>query len=402
MLRAHLFERIQESSMQAVQPAVDAAALRRTEFPGVAEGIYMDAASMTPLPERTRRAVEEMNRRRSRIATLGTEELVDALRRARIAAARLVGAEPEEIALGWNTSFGINIAAQSLPVEPGATVVVSDREFPANVYPWMAMTGARLEVVPTDARGLPDEARILERLDRGDVSVFALSVVQFATGFQADVEQFGALCRARGIHFVVDAIQSLGQLPLDVRAAGVDVLACGGQKWLCSPFGTGFAYVRRELLERMEPRMVGWTGMRASADIGSLLDYRWEPRGDARRFEMSTLPFPDFQGFEKSLGLLMEVGVERIAEHLLAVQEPLVRWLAGHPEVQVASDLSRRHRSGILCIRPPEAEALHVALAEAGVVCALREGSLRFSPHLYNTPQEMETVVEVLEREMGR
>jgi selenocysteine lyase/cysteine desulfurase len=388
--------------MQAAQPALDAAALRESEFPGVAEGVYLDAASMAPLPERSRRAVEEMNRSRSRILSLRGAELIDALHRSRVAAARLIGAEPEEIALGGNTSFGINVAATALPVEPGSTVVVSDREFPANVYPWMAMRDARLDVVPTDARGLPDEARLRERLDRGDVSIFAVSAVQFASGWRADLPRLGAFCRERGIWFVVDAIQSLGQLPLDVREAKVDVLASGGHKWLCAPFGTGFAYVRRELLARMEPRVVGWTGMEPCADLNSLLDYRWEPLADARRFEVATLPFPDFHGFAAALGLLMEVGVGRIAEHVLEVQEPLVAWLAEHPEVQVVSDLAPARRSGVLCFRPPEPEATHQALAAAGVVCALREGAIRVSPHLYNTADEMRRVVEVLERETSR
>jgi selenocysteine lyase/cysteine desulfurase len=401
MLAAHHSQTFEESAMQAAQPALDAAALRESEFPGVAGGIYLDAASMAPLPERSRRAVEEMNRSRSRILSLRGAELIDALHRSRVAAARLIGAEPEEIALGGNTSFGINVAT-SLPVESGGAVVVSDREFPANVYPWMTMPEARLEVVPTDARGLPDEARLLERLDRGDVSIFAVSAVQFATGWRADLPRLGAFCRERGIFFVVDAIQSLGQLPLDVREAKVDVLASGGHKWLCAPFGTGFAYVRRELLGRMEPRVVGWTGMEPCADLNSLLDYRWEPLPDARRFEVATLPFPDFHGFAASLGLLMEVGVERIAAHVLAVQEPLVAWLGEHPEVEVVSDLEPARRSGVLCFRPPEPESTHRALAEAGIVCALREGAIRVSPHLYNTADEMRRVVEVLEGEVSR
>src|SRR5690606_25038292 len=113
------------------------------------------------------------------------------------------------------------------------------------------------------------EERLLERLDRGDVGVFAVSSVQFSTGFRADLERFGRFCRERDIFFVVDAIQSLGQIPLDVEAACIDIVATGGQKWLCAPFGTGFCYVRRGLLEQMEPLMVGWTGMTASADLGA-------------------------------------------------------------------------------------------------------------------------------------
>lgn len=383
--------------MPAPEPHFDVDRLRAEEFPAVGERIYLNAAAVTPLPERARRAVDRVNQARSRIHTLSDPDLLAGLATAREAAARLVGADADEIALGWNTSYGINLAALSLPVEPGTAVVASAGEFPTNIYPWMERERLRLEVVPRDARGWPDEARLLERLDRGDVSVLALSSVQFASGYRADLERFGRFCRERGIFLVVDGIQSLGQIPLDARAAGIDVLAAGGHKWLCSPFGTGFAYVRRELVERMEPRMVGWTGMASCADVESLLDYRWDPRADARRFEVGTLPFQDFAGFAASLGLLIEVGLPAIDAHLRAILDPVVTWVEASPEVEAASPTDAPHRSGIFCFRPPNVERVHAALSAAGVVCVVREGAIRLSPHLYNTRGELERVVELLE-----
>ena len=378
-------------------PAVDSLALRETEFPALGPGIYMNAASFTPLPERTRRVLRSFQDRRAALTDLGDDDLIAALASARRAAARLVGADAGEIALGWNASYGINLAAHCLPIERGSTIVVSDREFPANVYPWMARREARLETVPPDAGGRPDEARLLERLDRGDVSIFALSSVQFGTGYRADLERFGRFCRERGIFFVVDAIQSLGQRPLDVRAAEIDVLATGGHKWLCSPWGTGFAYVRRELIQRMEPAWVGWTGMTAAAALEGVMDYAWSPRSDARRFEGGTLAFDLFAGMAESIGLLLEVGVERIAAHLDDALEPLLAWLRATPEVEVVSDLDPAYRSAIVSFRPPAAERVFEALRAAGVTCALRSGAIRVAPHLYNTRSELERVVEILD-----
>lgn len=389
------------------QPAslatIDVGELRAREFPGVGETAYLNAASVTPLPQRTLRAVEEINRRRVRVDEWRDEAFGATLGRAREAAARLVGADADEIALGGNTSFGINLAAQCLPIPAGSTVVVSDREFPANVYPWMGPDcTARVEIVPTDARGRPDEDRILERLDRGDASVFALSSVQFATGYHADLPKLGRFCRERGIFFVVDAIQSLGQLPMDVREAEVDVLATGGHKWLCSPFGTGFAYVRREWIPRMQPRVVGWSSMRASAELTSLLDYRYEFVDAARKFEVATPPLADYAGMAASLELLLEVGPERIRAHLAELLDPLIARVEEHPEVEAVSDTSPERRSGIFCFRPPSPGAVFQALADAGVTCALREGAIRVSPHLYNDADDVARVVEVLEREGAR
>ncbi|HEU0079925.1 MAG TPA: aminotransferase class V-fold PLP-dependent enzyme [Longimicrobiaceae bacterium] len=379
------------------------AELRAREFPSLAGAAYLNAASVTPTPERTRRVLDALNRRRTDITGWTDDDFTAPLDAARAAAARLVGADADEIALGWNTSFGINLAAQCLPIPPGSTVVVSDREFPANVYPWMGPgCPGRLETVPADPLGRPDEERLLERLDRGDVSVLSVSAVQFATGWRADLPRLGRFCRERGIFFVVDAIQALGQLPLDVREAEVDVLATGAQKWLCGPFGTGFAYVRRELLSRMQPAVVGWTSLRASADFGNLLDYRYDFVESARRFEVGTPAFQDFAGMAASLEVLLEAGIAEVQAHVAGLLEPLEGWLADRPGYEVVSDRSPARRSGILCFRPPEPEAAFAALAAAGVACVLREGAVRLSPHLYNDADDLARVLEVLEREVAR
>jgi len=380
----------------------DLAEVRRTEFPFVAAAPYLNAASVSPVPERARQAMDAYNLRRSDVHALRGDDFEPTLDRARLAAARLIGAEPEEIALQANTSYGINLAAQCLPLQPGQRVVVSAREFPANVYPWMELErsrGVRVDVVPADALGRPDEDRLYAELDRGDVGIFALSAVQYINGYAADVEAFGRFCRDRGIWFVVDAIQSLGQVPLDVRAARIDVLATGGHKWLCAPFGTGFAYVRRELVTRLEPRVVGWTAMQGTLDYNRLADYRYEFWETARRFEVATQPFQDQAALAESVNLLREVGPERIRRHVLALLDPLIDWIRESGFAQIVSDLRPERRSGILAFRPRDAEQVYHALSRAGVGCVLREGCIRLSPHLYNTAEEIGEVIDVLAEE---
>jgi cysteine desulfurase / selenocysteine lyase len=385
----------------ATRPAPDFAALRAREFPYVTGAPYLNAASVAPVPERARRAVEAYNRLRGDPGAFRGEHFEPVLARCREAAARLIGAGADEIALLPNTSFGINLAAQGLPLEPGRRVLLSDREFPANVYPWMALgrqTGARVDVVPADGRGHPDEDRLLEEVARGDVGVLALSAVQFTDGWRAELARFGRACREHGTFFVVDAIQALGHTPLDVREAQVDVLATGGQKWLCSPFGTGFTYVRQSLQEWLEPRTIGWTAMTASADFADVLGYRWEMLDDARRYEVATQPFQDYAGMAESLALLAEAGPDCILAHATGLLDPLVAWLAERG-IPVASDLRPERRSGILAFRPADPGGCWRALARAGVGCVVREGAVRLSPHLYNTADDLARVIEVLETE---
>ena len=188
--------------------------LRATEFPWTADTVYLNNASVGPLPERTRRLLDQFNAKRTAPHLLPDRDLFAALQAAREAVARLLNAETGEIALAVNTSYGLNLAARSLPIEPGEIVLVSDREFPANMYPWLMLEkrGVIIETVPTTKDGLPDEARILERLRDPKVRVLAISFVQFSNGFRADLKKLGAAARANGTYFVVDGIQGVGNL----------------------------------------------------------------------------------------------------------------------------------------------------------------------------------------------
>ena len=225
---------------------LDVEQLRRTEFPwaDTGESIYLNAASTGPLPERCVRAQDAFTRKRAAPHRLSLEEQFGVLSACRERLAALVGAEVGEIALAANTGAGINLAAWALPLGPGDVVVIPDLEFPANVYPWMAASAVRgftLERIPA-RNGLLDETALLRALERPGVRVLAVSWVGFATGVVADLDLLGQACSSRGIRFVVDAIQGLGALTLDVARTPIDLLACGGQKWLLSPWGTGFTF----------------------------------------------------------------------------------------------------------------------------------------------------------------
>jgi cysteine desulfurase / selenocysteine lyase len=376
---------------------LDVTGLRAGEFPWTADTIYLNNASIGPLPERTRLVLEEFNRRRTMPFRLPDRDLFGTLTEGRRLVAQLLSVSPGEVALTVNTGFGLAVVARALPLRAGDVVLVSDREFPANVYPWMRLreTGVTMELVPTTPEGWPDEARLLERLEDPRVRVLAVSLVQFSSGYLADLAALSAATRRTGAYLVVDAIQAIGQVPVDLSRIQVDVLACGGQKWLLSPWGSGFLYVRRELIPTLDPPVTGWMAFEGTDDLTRLTRYDDTLRADARRFEQITLPYQDFAGLNASLGLLLELGVDRIAEHLRRLQEPLVRW-AGRSGGRIVSPRDT-HRSGILAVAPAAVEEAFRRLKAARIICSLREGSIRLSPHAYNTVEEMERVVEVLE-----
>ena len=372
--------------------------LRATEFPWTADTVYLNNASIGPLPERTRRYLDQFNAKRTAPHLLPDRDIFAGLAAAREAVARLINAEAAEIALATNTTYGLNVAATSLPIQAGEVVLVSDREFPANMYPWLMLEkrGVTIEKVPTTKDGFPDEARILERLRDPKVRVLAISFVQFSNGFRADLKKLGAAAKANGSYFVVDAIQGIGNSALDVKDMPVDIMSCGGQKWLLSPWGSGFVYVRKELIAKLEPAVVSWMAFEGTDDFSHLVEYNPVFREDARRFEMITLPYQDILGFATSLELLEEVGLRNVVEVTQSLHQPVLKWADEHG-VRIASPRDERHRSAILCVAPPKAaEAFH-HVKRARVVCALREGAIRLSPHFYNTVEEMEKVVEVLD-----
>ena len=391
---------------------LEAAALdvvRDVEFPHLGGCTFLNAASFGPLPVRTRAAVEDLLRMRAEEPQrFAAHDLFGEMDRCRRAAARLVGARPDEIALGPGTSFGLYLAATLYPqwcrregrAIEDTTLLVSDREFPANVQPWLGLRrrGARAELIATDERGFPREDALLDRLADGDVGLLAISAVQFANGYRADLERLGAACRDAGALFVVDAAQAAGVMPIDVERMQIDVLACGGQKWLLSPHGSGFAFVRRALCERLEPPLRGWMAVQAADDFASLLDYDAPLHEDARRFEIGSPIVHDQVALTRSIELLLEVGVPAIEAHTTALLAPLREWIDGSAHARLASPPLGRASSAIVCVALPDSAAAYDALRRAGVVCALREGVLRFSPHLYNTKDEMAGLIRLLDQ----
>ena len=375
----------------------DVERLRREEFPWAAAGeaVYLDAASTGPLPERTLRAQADFSRKRAAPHRLSHEEQFSVLDRCRMLLAELIGAGEGTIALSVNTGAGINLAAWGLPLGAGSVVVLPDLEFPANVYPWMAaaqVRGYSVRVVPA-RDGLLDEEALFAALDEPGTRVLSLSWVGFSTGFVADLPRLSEACRARDVWLVVDGMQGVGVLPLDVGRTHVDLIACGGQKWLLSPWGSGFIYVHPAMLEVLAPQPVSWMAVRGSDDFTSLVDYDLTWRDGARRFEQITVPFQDFAGMAASLELLRELGHAAVHAHVAARAGELADG-ARAAGVDVVTPAGRR--AGIVTVRPHDVERASEQLREARVIHSVREGTIRLSPHCYTTSEDVRVALGAL------
>ncbi|MDY6949075.1 MAG: aminotransferase class V-fold PLP-dependent enzyme [Pseudomonadota bacterium] len=381
--------------------AFDVARLRAAEFPWseAGEKIYLNNAGTGPLPRRTVAALNDWAERRTKPWEVPDREvLFPALQRVRERCARLVGARSSEIALVNNTSFGLNLAARSLPLQRGDVVLVSDREFPSVIYAWRAIErerGIRLRIVPI-RDGLLDEDALLQALQETDVRVVTVSWVSFATGQRIDLQRLGRACRERGVFLVVDAMQGLGVVPFDVTTCGADIVACGGYKWLLSPWGAGFVYVREALIMQLTPPIVGWFVGPASEDYGRLLDYDLRFYASARRFEVMALQAQEFIAMGRSLDLLSELGTHAVADHIEMLTGRIIDWVRTRSDMRLITPADSNQRAGIVCVAPADPRVASQRLSEAGVVHSLREGAIRFAPHCYNTVEEIDAAFSVL------
>jgi selenocysteine lyase/cysteine desulfurase len=364
-------------------------------FPVTKKFIYFNHAAVAPISLRVADAVGQFNHEALHEGYTAGPRWVKHMERTRAHAAQLIGAVPEEIAFVKNTSHGLSLVARGLGFKAGDEIIISDQEFPANVYPWMALEriGVRLKKVPSRDGAL--DLTTLPGLITPKTRLVALSSVQFGTGFRLPVSEIGTLCRERGVLFCVDAIQSLGAFPLDVVAGQVDFLAADAHKWMLGHEGIGIFYCRKDLIERLEPALLGWNSVQRAHDFDHI---EFNLRNTAARFEEGSHNGISIYGLGAAIDLLLEVKVERIAERILHLADLLITGLQ-KMDLPLASPTEAKFRSGIVTFRlapaktTPAIAELQEHLFAKGIYASIRSGGLRLSPHFYNTEAEVNTVL---------
>jgi selenocysteine lyase/cysteine desulfurase len=314
-------------------------------------------------------------------------------------AARLIGAERDEIALVPNTTTGIGLVAEGLDWRSGDNVVTLADEFPTNVYPWLnlASRGVETRRVATDD-GRLDLDRLAAACD-ARTRIVSVSWVGYATGYRHDIARIIEIARTRGALVLLDAIQGLGAFPLDVRETPVDFLAADGHKWMLGPEGAGIAYFRREHLDRLRPLGVGWHSVAHASDY-TRIEFNLKP--SAARYEGGSQNMAGMLALGASLDLLLELGIHAIAESILDVTNEACRGLADLG-ARIVSDRRSEHRggsqrSGIVAFELPGRDPLAVKkhCLKQQVVLSCRAGRLRISPHAYNNEQDLEQLLAAL------
>lgn len=368
----------------------------RALFPMSERLVYLNHAAVSPLPTTTIAATEAQLRDVFENGSLNFRSWLSVKEQARQLLASLLGARPEQVAFMRNTSDALSTVANGLAWRPGDNIVTFRREFPSNMYPWLRLREAQgVEVRMCEERdGRVDEDELSSLVDQR-TKLIAISQVQFASGFRANINRLAEVAKRNDALLVVDVIQGLGVVPTNVERDGIDVAAGAGHKWLLSPEGVGYLYLSDRARERIKPTLVGWVSVENPDDYDNF-DQPWN-RGTLA-WESGTGPSALIHGLKASLDLITTTGPDRIATYL----EELTDYLCARVErtkYELVTSRAPGEKSQIVCIKHRHgltALQIYHRLAQEKIVTAPRGDRLRIAPHFYNNHDEIDRLISAL------
>ncbi|MBK3748885.1 aminotransferase class V-fold PLP-dependent enzyme [Stutzerimonas balearica] len=365
------------------------------EFPQAPGLRYLNHAAVAPWPRRASSAVSQFAEQN---ATLGARDYPQWLKienRLRERLARLLNAPTSaDVALVKNTSEALSFVAFGLDWRAGDQIVISDEEFPSNRVVWEALQPQGVEVIQVSLAGADPEADLLAACTPR-TRLLAISAVQYASGIRLDLDRLGHGCEQRCVLLCIDAIQQLGALPFDVQQSRCAFAMADGHKWMLGPEGLGVFYCRSDLRPQLKLHEYGWHMLEHAGDYDRS---DWQPARSARRFECGSPNMLGAVALEASLSLLEEVGMHQVAASLNERMEWLRAGLRQLPGIELLSPAQPERSAGIVTFRLAGSanQALFEQLKAEQVVCALRGGGIRLSPHFYTPAEVIEDTLALL------
>jgi len=366
----------------------------REQFPVTKNKVFLNHAAQSPLPKPVADAVRKFAEDFSNFGTTSIEWNDGG----KPFFAKLIGAKPEEIAFVENTSTGLNIAANVLHYPPGSKIVTTDLEYPSVVYPWLRKNlGVKVHYVKNvDGKILLEDVE--KAVDDKTVAV-ALSHVEYVNGFRHDLRALSEIAHKHGAYLIVDAIQSAGAMQIDVKRDDVDFLATACYKWLLSPPGAGYLYVKDELIEKFEPPFVGWASVKP--EVFETIDF-WDIWSlklseTASRFEVGSPSFISLAGATEALKMLLNIGIENVERRILKLTDHLIEAVK-NLGLELQTPEESQCRSGIVNFKIGKPQEVANMLSRKEIVISARANGLRVSPHFYNTEAEIDKLIEEIKR----
>ena len=375
-------------------------AIRRENFPITQRWAYFDHAAVAPLSRPASEAIRGWMENSAGHGAVGWLDAYHVLEQARVQVAKLIQADPDEIAFVQGTTQGIGYIAEGFPWQPGDNVVTASEEYPSNVYPWMNLATKGVSLRRVEGRDGRIWLEDIEAAMDGSTRVVTISHVEFASGFRNDLDALSVLCHRKGAALFVDAIQGLGPLTIDVKKTAIDFLSTGGQKWLLGVEGAGFLYVRKPWLDRL--RCVVGLGSHSVVDATNYTKIDLTLKPNARRWEGGCYNMAGVHALGASVGMFLEIGPEAVSARILGLADE-VRERAIDKGWQVYGSPRASDQSGIVSLTLPGADhdAVVALGRELGVVVSCRAGRLRVSPHFYTNEADLDRFSGLLEQACG-
>lgn len=366
----------------------------RKHFPYLDSGlIYFNHASIGPIPDFTVEVIKNYLYNRSSKNIENIEKIFQTISETKELVAKFINSSPDRIAFVDNVSNAMNLLAQGLKWKKGDEIILFDIEFPANVYPFLNLQreGVVVKILKTENGRINFED--IQNAITSKTKLLSISHVQFLSGFRADLEQIGNLCKQNDIIFSVDAIQSFGVVDIDIQKMKIDFLATGIQKWFLGLEGLTIIHISKELQEKIEQKYVGWLSVKNAWNI---LDYNLELDETAHRYENGTLNFAGIFSLNSNIKFFLSIGIQEIEKSVIENSKLLIRLLEKENFEFFFLPNSDKELAGIITIKVKNPEEVYQRLIEKQIRISLREGYLRFSAHFYNTDEEIFKVVETL------
>ncbi|MDQ4121539.1 MAG: aminotransferase class V-fold PLP-dependent enzyme [Acidobacteriota bacterium] len=365
----------------------------RRLFPITEQIVYLNSAAVSPPPTIAVEAINEQLRDVQMYGSRNYRQWVGRKENCRRLLASLINARTEQIAFLRNTSDALSTIANGLKWKAGENIVTFQNEFPSNVYPWRRIRdneSVELRFCP-ERNGRIDLDELISLIDE-KTRVVAISAVQYASGFSADLKRIGEAARAVDALLVVDAIQAVGVVPIDVEADLIDAAAGASHKWLMSPEGIGYIYLSDRARSRVEPTLVGWISVEQPEDYSN---FEQQFKAGALAWETGTFASSLFYAVEANLKLLIELGVGEINKYLIGLGDFLCEAL-DKEKYELVSSRRENEKSQIVCIRNRSgagAMQIYKHLQQQNIIVAPRGDRLRISPHIYNTREDIEKLI---------
>lgn len=368
----------------------------RNLFPHIEKGIiYFNHASIGPLTKLVIETVNDFLIERSVTNIKNYNTFLELHKSTKLLLAELFSAEPERFAWAENIANGINVLAQGISWEAGDEIILCDIEFPSNVYPFLNLKRKGVEVKFVRSKnGIIDETEI-EAAVTSKTKLISISAVQFTSGYRADLEYIGKICKDKNIIFCVDSIQGAGVVEIDIPKMNIDFLAGSGQKWLMGLQGLGFIYVGKNLQNIIEQSYMGWNSVESAWE---LLNYDTKLKENADRYQTGTVNVLGIAVLNTNLKMFREIGFENIRKRILANTQTLISRLVEEGYDPVLKNVQPKNLSGIVTVSLPNVDRVVKEMAERNIFAEARDNKLRISPHFYNTDTEMDKFIEVLKQ----